>query len=101
MLDRFKDLRDELKLFYEYWLHIFDKKRISLVADLNSKVVHFGKLRNELFSPDIETNQESSNITEDLGVIVAQAILNELQQKSNIKVPLKFSMCILLGKYIF
>ena len=43
MLDMFKDLRDELKLFHEYWLHMFDKKRKPLVADLNSKVVHFGK----------------------------------------------------------
>jgi len=58
---------------------MFDKKRTSLVADTNSKVVHFCKLRCELFSPIILTNEESSTIADELGVIVANALLVELQ----------------------
>ena len=78
-MDIFQDLRDELQPFHEYWLDMFDKKRMSLVADLTAKFTHFGKLCSELFSPTIKTNKKSSNITEDLGVIVAQAILDGLQ----------------------
>ena len=52
---------------------------MSLVADTNSKVAHFYKLRRELFSPIIITNEESSTITEELGVIATNALLVELQ----------------------
>ena len=33
---------------------MFDKKRMSLVADFSSKIVHFGILRSELLFPTIE-----------------------------------------------
>ena len=49
MVNIFKELRDKLQPFNEYWLHMFDKKIMSLVVDLSSKVVHFGKPRSELF----------------------------------------------------
>ena len=79
MIDIFKPFRDELKPFKEYWVHIFDKKRMSLVADTNSKVVHFSKLGCELFPPAIITNKASSTTAVELGMIAVNALLVELQ----------------------
>ena len=58
---------------------MFDKKRMYLVADTNSKVVHFSKLGCELFSPAIITNKESSTTAVELGVIAVNTLLVELQ----------------------
>ena len=65
MVDILKEFCDELQPFHEYWVHIFDKKIMSLVADLSSKIVHFGKLRSELSPLLLKKKQQSSSITKE------------------------------------
>ena len=64
---------DELLPFREFWEHKFEKQQISLVSQTNTKVVHMARLRDELFHPVIEDNQNSQGIVEDLVGIIRQA----------------------------
>ena len=52
---------------------------MSQIADKRLKVLHFSKLYNEIFSPALLTNIESSTITEELAVIVEYPIIFELR----------------------
>ena len=50
-----------------------------LVSQTNTKVVHMARLRDELFCPVIEDNQNSQGIVEDLVGIITGAFLEELR----------------------
>ena len=50
-----------------------------MVADVKNKVVPLSKLRDELFSPISITNQSTSSLSIELGILSATAILTELR----------------------
>ena len=79
MFGIFKELREELKPFQEYWLHMFDNKRMAVIDDSSTKVTHFSIVCNELFEPTTQTNIDSSTITKYLAVAAANALLEELR----------------------
>ena len=79
MMEVFLPLHSEIEPFNDYWVHMFDKKQMSRVADKSSKVLHFGKLRSELFTPTLPTNIESSTVAKKLSTNVADALLVELR----------------------
>ena len=79
MMGLFSELMDELPPFREFWEHKFEKQQMSVVSQTNTKVVHMARLRDELFHPVIEDNQNSQGIVEDLVGIVTGAFLEELR----------------------
>ena len=50
-------------------------------ADKHKKLVPLAKLRNELFSIESESNQETAELTQKLAIIAATALLVELRDK--------------------
>ena len=56
MMEIFLPLRAEIEPSNDYWVHMFDKKKMSKIADKRSKLLHFGKLCSELFTPILLTN---------------------------------------------
>ena len=79
MMGIFDELIDELPPLKEYMNYIFDTKRTAVVASSKQKVVPFSMLRAELFSPQSETNVDTSGTAADLGAIAASALLDELR----------------------
>ncbi len=82
VMNIFKDLMDDLPSFSEYWEHMFDKKRMSLIDKKAGSEVPFAKLREELFAPTDDTNKATTDLAIELGVVAAKAILSELRDKN-------------------
>ena len=78
----FKGFQEELPLFKEYWVHIFDHKKMQRIAESGSKSVPFSMIQDELLSPSNLTNKKSSYIVEKLAVTVAKSLPDELHYKT-------------------
>ena len=81
MMSIFQELYDKLPPFAEYFKHMYENKKTTIVADKKTKVVHFTKIRSELFSPVSITNRNTSDMASKLGSIAAAALLCELQDE--------------------
>jgi hypothetical protein len=65
MMNIFEEYLEELQPFKEYWILMFEKKRMSVVvwsSKDGSKVVHMARLRAELFSPTNPTNVKNKGV---------------------------------------
>ena len=58
----FQGVIDELPPFEKYWTHIFQNKSMPVVGECQSNVFSFDRLRNDIFSPEDDTNKETSSI---------------------------------------
>ncbi len=82
MMNMFSKYIDELPPFQEYWEHLFEKKQVRvLVAESSAMVLHFAKLRKELFHPSDVTNAATDERLDELAKVAAQGILDELQDE--------------------
>jgi len=89
MMDIFKQYREELPPFDEYWEIIFKKKQMKVISQKDgSKVVHYARLLNSLFSPQREADLATTDTVHELGSIAASTIIKELldQKQSNVQV---------------
>ena len=88
MMDIFKQYREELPPFDEYWEIIFKKKQMNVISRKDgSKVVHYAKLLKSLFSPRREADLATTDTVHELGSIAASTIIRELldQNKATYK----------------
>jgi hypothetical protein len=88
MMDIFKQYRKELPPFHEYWEIIFKKKQMKVISRKDgSKVVHYARLLNSLFSPRREADLATTDMVHELGSIAASTIIRELldQNKATYK----------------
>ena len=79
MMNMFKDFQDELPPLHECLLHVFEDKMQKVVSGFNStgrklKDTSHSVLREELFSPRLETNENTNTFMKELGCIVAVAM---------------------------
>ena len=79
MMAIFVELHNELPPFEEFWQHKFKKQRMSVVQHTRTKVVHLARLRDELFAPVVEDNNNTGDIVETLAGIVSESFLQELR----------------------
>ncbi len=81
-MNMFTKYVDALPPFKEYWEHLFQKKRMVVVAsESGAKVLQFTKLRKELFSPSDQTNAATNERLVQLAKVVAQGILDKLHDE--------------------
>ena len=82
MINIFKEFRDELPPFQEYWELTFKKKQMSVVARKSgAKVAHFAMLLKHVFSPTRSTIKKTKARVIQLAAIAADAILTELHDE--------------------
>ena len=82
MMGLFKEVVDEIPPFKEYLEHMYEKRKMPTVVGSNTKEVHLALLRDELFYPTIEDNQDSTDLVKELAVVSAKAYLDELRNKN-------------------
>ena len=88
MMDIFKQYQKELPPFHKYWEIIFKKKQMKVISRKDgSKVVHYTRLLNSLFSPQREADLATTDMVHELGSIAASTIIRELldQNKATYK----------------
>jgi hypothetical protein len=88
MMDIFKQYREELPPFHEYWEIIFKTKQMKVISRKDgSKVVHYARLLNSLFSPQREADLATTATVHELGSITTSTIIRELldQNKATYK----------------
>ncbi len=102
MMNMFSKYVDALPPFKEYWEHLFQKKRMIVVAsESGAKVLQFAELWKELFSPSDQTNAATNERLVQLAKVAAQGILDKLhnEKKANWKYlsisgsPLSYQGC--------
>jgi len=82
MMGMFSEYINILPPFKTYWEHLFEKKRMIVVAsESGAKVLPYAELRKELFHPSDSTNAATNNRLVELAGVAAQAILNELHDE--------------------
>ena len=82
MMGLFKEVVDEIPPFKEYLEHMYEKRKMPTVVGSNTKEVHLALLRDELFYPTIEDNQDSTDLVKELAVVSAKAYLDELRNEN-------------------
>ena len=83
MMNIFKEYIDELPPFKEYWEQTFNKKQTTLIARKSgAKVVHFARLKRELFSPVRSTIKKTKARVTELAETAVDAILTELHDEN-------------------
>ena len=68
----FNFFQDCIPPFKEYWVHIFEHKKMQRISDSGSKSVPFAMLQDELFSPSNLTNKKIYSIVEKISVTAAK-----------------------------
>ena len=79
MMGLFVNLHDELPPFGKFWEHSFEKRRMKIVSQTGTKVVHLALLRDELFHPIREDNRNCEGIVKNLADVAVEAFLIELR----------------------
>ena len=82
MMVIFQAIMDEIPPFEKYWTHMFQNKSIPVVGECQSKFLAFYRLRNELFSPEGDTNKETSAMIGEMAVTAAKALLADIRDKN-------------------
>ena len=83
MMNMFRKYVDSLPSFKAYWEHLFQKKRMVVMAsESGAKVLQFNELRKELFSPSDQTNAATDERLIELAKMAAQGILDELSDET-------------------
>ncbi len=102
MMNMFQKYVDALPPFKSYWEHLFQKKRMVVVAsESGAMVLQFAKLRKELFLPSDTTNAATNGRLVELARVAAQGILDELHYEkkatwkylSVLESPVSFQGC--------
>ena len=84
MMNMFQKYVDALPPFKSYLEHLFQKKRMNVVAsESGATVLQFAELRTELFSPSDSTNAGTNGRLIELARVAAQGILDELHDESS------------------
>jgi hypothetical protein len=79
MMNIFKDYRDELPPFKDYWQLTFKKKQMQVVARQDgTKVVHFARLLKYLFDPKRDTDKDTNERVLELAAVAITAFIREL-----------------------
>ena len=82
MMNMFQKYVDALPPFKSYLEHLFQKKRMNVVAsESGATVLQFAELRTELFSPSDSTNAGTNGRLIELARVAAQGILDELHDE--------------------
>ena len=82
MMDIFKNHREELPPFKQYWEDTFKKRQMSVVARKSrAKVVHFKQALNHLFRPTHKTDRDTKQRVTELAKTAASALITELHDK--------------------
>ena len=79
MMVIFQGITDELPPFEKYWTHMFQNKSMPIFGDCQSNILTFARLRIKLFSPEDDTNKETSPMIEEMEVTVATALLADIR----------------------
>ena len=83
MMSIFEVQRVKLKPFDDYFNHLYENKKMKHVGEKHSTAVPFAMLREELFSPKLEANQDSTPIIIDkLAEVAVNAILAEIRDEN-------------------
>jgi hypothetical protein len=88
-IDIFKQYRDELPPFSDYWELMFKKMQMKVISRKDgSKVTHYARLFKNLFSPHREADRNTTERLHELGSIAVTAIITELldQKKQGISI---------------
>ena len=75
----FQGIMNQLPPLEKYWTHMFQNKSMPVVGECQGKVFPFARLRNELFSPEEETNKETSDMIGFMVVTAAKAMLADIR----------------------
>ena len=79
MMDIFKEYRDELPPFKEYWDEMFTNKQMSVVAQrLDSKIVQCAEIKKSLFKPTRKTDKQAKQRVLQLALISTSTIVKEI-----------------------
>ena len=82
MMNMFWKYVDALPPFRSYREHLFQKKRMVIVAsESGATVLQFAELRKEMFSPSDQTNAATDGWLLQLAKVASQGILNELHDE--------------------
>ena len=81
MFGIFDKLIDELPPFKAYLEYMYESKAMSLVGSSATNILPLASLRDELFHPDSETNQDTDDVAMDLAQVAATALLAELRDE--------------------
>ncbi len=82
MMNMFQKYVDALPPFKAYCEHLFQKKRMNVVAsESGATVLQFAKFRKELFLPSNTTNASTNGCLIELARVAAQGILDELHNE--------------------
>ena len=73
MMGLFANLHDELPPFRKFWEHSFEKRRMKIVSQAGTKVVHLALLRDEPFHPIREDNGNCEGIVKNLADVAVEA----------------------------
>ena len=83
MMSMFDEFADELPPLREYFEHLYEKKRMSVISRKSgTKVVHLGRMRRELFAPSRKTERDTNKRVQELAKVAANSILTELRDES-------------------
>ena len=83
MMNMFFKYGDALPPFKEYWEHLYEKKRMRVMAaESGATVLQFAELRKELFHPSDATNAATDEHLVELEKVAAQGILDELHDEN-------------------
>ena len=82
MMNMFGKYVTAIPPFKEYWKHLYEKKRMRVIAaESGATVMQFAELRNELFHPSDATNAATNERVVELAKVAAQGILDELHDE--------------------
>ena len=68
----------ELPPFEKYWTHMFQNKYMPVVGECQCEVLPFSRLRNELFSPEEDTNKYKYAMIGGVAVTAAKVLLADI-----------------------
>ena len=91
----FQGIMYELPPFEKYWTHMFQNKYMPVVGECQCEVLPFSRLRNELFSPEEDTNKYKYAMIGGVAVTAAKVLLADILDEKN---PWQ-SICQVLGAY--
>lgn len=83
MMDIFKEYREELPEFKEYWEDTFKKRQMSVVARKSgTKVMQFKEAVSHLFNPTRKTDKDTRNRVIELAKVATNSLITELHDKN-------------------
>ena len=79
MMGIFDTFKNEIPKLNDFLDYKYNKYSAKVVGDSKECVLPYAMLRNELFSPRLDTNRETNSFAEIIGRVAAEAMLSELR----------------------